>query len=238
MKKWLLAGAGACLAAAGLWFGISWWQAARLVDAASVKPVGGTALDEPPAPSGVVTINNPADLALAEGATPMAERVAVIGLLNKRNGVASDVAMKPGEARRFGDVVIRLRACEQTAPWEPEHLTGGFVQVDVQQANQRWARIFSGWLFKERPALNVVQHPVYDVWVKSCTMSFPSTGPDTVVVASAAPRSSAKKSADEGDDSAPAPQSGPEAAPAPGAPPAAAKPKPAAPSIAADSSPK
>ena len=48
--------------------------------------------------------------------TPMAERVATIGLLNKRNNVSRDFEMKPGEATRVGDVVIRLRACEKTAP--------------------------------------------------------------------------------------------------------------------------
>ncbi|MEK7265317.1 MAG: DUF2155 domain-containing protein [Pseudomonadota bacterium] len=28
--------------------------------------------------------------------------------------------------------------------------------------------IFSGWMFKSSPALNGVQHPVYDVWVIDC----------------------------------------------------------------------
>ena len=34
-------------------------------------------------------------------------------------------------------------------------------------------RVFSGWLFKNSPSLNVVEHPIYDVWVKDCAMSFP-----------------------------------------------------------------
>src|SRR3546814_14093381 len=50
--------------------------------------------------------------------TPMAERVAVIGLLNKRNGLTRDLTLKPGEALRVNNVVVRLRACETTAPWE------------------------------------------------------------------------------------------------------------------------
>jgi hypothetical protein len=33
--------------------------------------------------------------------------------------------------------------------------------------------VFSGWLFKNSPSLNVVEHPVYDVWVKDCAMKFP-----------------------------------------------------------------
>lgn len=110
--------------------------------------------------------------------TPMAERVATLGLLNKRNNISQDIEMKPGEARRIGDVVIRLAACERTAPWEDPPLTGAFVQVSVLTrpdtgGDPQWLRVFSGWLYKEAPAVNVVEHPIYDVWVKDCAMSFP-----------------------------------------------------------------
>lgn len=108
------------------------------------------------------------------GVTPMEERVAVIGLLNKRNGLVRDVTLKPGESIRIGRAVIRLRACERTAQWESPPETGAFVQLLVLDYGQeQWRRIFSGWLFKERPDRNVVQHPIYDVFIKSCTMSWP-----------------------------------------------------------------
>ena len=111
--------------------------------------------------------------------TPMAERIAVLGLLNKRNGQTRDIELKPGEAIRFHKVVIRLRACEKTAPWESAPDEGAFVQVLVNERPpgtteaERWRNVFSGWLFKENPAANVVEHPIYDIWVKSCKMTFP-----------------------------------------------------------------
>lgn len=116
--------------------------------------------------------------AVAGNATPMAERVATLGFLNKRNNETRDLEMKPGESQRIGPVIVRLKACEKTAPWEPIPETGAFVQVDVQErasnkAEPKWKRIFSGWLFKQSPSLNVVEHPIYDVWVKNCAMSFP-----------------------------------------------------------------
>lgn len=115
------------------------------------------------------------------GATPMRDRVAVIGLLNKRNGLTRDLKIKPGQALRAGDAIVRLRACEATAPWEAEQDVGAFVQLDVRSPrDDKWRRAFSGWLFRERPDRNVVQHPIYDVWVKSCEMSWPETGPDTL----------------------------------------------------------
>ncbi len=124
----------------------------------------------------------------------MAERVAVVGLLNKRNSVSRELMLKPGQAVRVGDAIVRLRACEKTAPWEDQQLTGAFVQLDVRGADTHWRRAFSGWLYKERPNLNVVQHPVYDVWAKSCAMSFPEGGPDTVPLTDVQPRSKAPKS--------------------------------------------
>jgi hypothetical protein len=159
-----------------------------------------TALDDDSGPADVTTVDLPQGADPSYGATPMAKRVAVLGLLNKRNGVAREVTLKPGEATRIGDVIIRLSACEQTAPWEPEHYTGAFVQLDVQQLDKSWHRVFSGWLYKERPALNVVQHPIYDVWTKSCAMTFPEGGPGSVSAGGlsdsggSAPRSSARKS--------------------------------------------
>lgn len=113
-----------------------------------------------------------------EDATPMDERVATLGVLNKRNNISREVELRPGEARRLGDVVVRLAACERTAPWEDPPETGAFVQVSIQErpdadSDMEWHRVFSGWLFKNSPGLNVVEHPIYDVWVKDCAMSFP-----------------------------------------------------------------
>lgn len=150
--------------------------------------------------------------------TPMAERVAVIGLLNKRNGDTRDFELKPGEAVRAGKVVIRVRACERTAPWETYPDQGAFVQVIIRERPrgtnnaERWGQVFSGWLFKENVAANIVQHPVYDVWVKECRMKFPGEEPDP----SEAPKPSSDD--DSAGPAAKAPSSRPQAPAAPRAP--------------------
>jgi len=118
--------------------------------------------------------NVPATAAGKGGVTPMAQRVAVLGILNKRNGIVQNVTLKPGQSVRWKDVIVRLRACEATAPWEDEKLTGAFVQLDVQRPDKSWARVSSGWLYKESPSLNVVEHPAYDAWPKRCAMTYPA----------------------------------------------------------------
>jgi hypothetical protein len=128
----------------------------------------------------VITVGRDGKAVEDAALTPMKDRVAVLGLLNKRNGEAREFKLKPGQAVRIGDVIVRLRACDKTAPWEADQLTGAFVQLDVLELDKKWHRVHSGWLFAERPALNVVQHPIYDVWPKSCAMTFRDSGPDTV----------------------------------------------------------
>ena len=73
------------------------------------------------------------------GATPMEQRVAVLGLLNKRNGLVREIEMKPGESARIGRAIVRLRACETTAPWEDPPETGAFVL--------EWTSLISGGSF-------------------------------------------------------------------------------------------
>ena len=60
--------------------------------------------------------------------TPMEERVATLGLLNKRQ-------QRPRTAtgqQRVGDVIVRLQACERTAVEMPKE-TGAFVQLLVKE---------------------------------------------------------------------------------------------------------
>jgi hypothetical protein len=192
VARWIAGGVLVVALAVAGWLG---WRA-RIGHGAAPATTSGVVADEGDDEPGneIETVAAP-ETPPPTGGTPMAERVAVVGLLNKRNGVSRELTLKPGHAGRIGDAIVRVRACEQTAPWENEPLTGAFAQLDVRGVDGHWRRVFSGWLYKERPALNVVQHPVYDVWVKSCTMSWPATGPDTTSVVAPASRSSARKSA-------------------------------------------
>ncbi len=151
--------------------------------------------------------------------TPVKDRVATIGLLNKRNNLTQDLVMKSGESRRYGNVVVRVATCERSLPWESPPETGAFVQVFVEErvnadAALAWRTVFSGWLFKNSPSLNIVEHPVYDVWVKDCAMKFPG---EEEAPAAAASSSSAAKPAGSGNAApAPKPSAKPSAKPSPG----------------------
>lgn len=133
--------------------------------------------------------------------TPNEERVATLGLLNKRNNMTQELVMKTGETRRAGNVIVKLASCERSLPWEKPEEVGAFVQLLVEERSGPgktldWQKVFSGWLFKHAPALNVVEHEIYDVWVKDCTMSFP--GEEARPSSAASASSAAKPSGTDG----------------------------------------
>ncbi len=121
--------------------------------------------------------------------TPVKERILLIGALSKRTGQSRSFSLKPGQYVDFAGIRITARTCETTPPWERPRLDGAFLQVDEKLGSSPARRVFSGWLYAQTPSLNVMEHPRYDVWLKSCTMRFPE-GP----AVAPSPSSSTKKS--------------------------------------------
>jgi hypothetical protein len=182
---------------------------------------------EPDAPSAAptevpkaVSGNNTPNLAMTESdyGTPVKDRVGTVALLNKRNDLITELKLKSGESRRVGNVVVKLATCERTLPWEKPADTGAFVQVFVEERAKsndplQWRKVFSGWLFKNSPSLNAVEHPVYDVWVKDCAMKFPGEEEEAVASASNAAKPSGSASPAPKPSASPAPK--PSATPSP-----------------------
>ena len=197
--------------------------AALALALAACQGQGGPVAKRSDGPKAAAGQASAAPVVESEYGTPVKDRVATLGLLNKRNNVSQDVVLKVGESRRFGNIILKLASCERSLPWEQPVQTGAFVQVLVEErtsADQplRWNKVFSGWLFKESPSLNAVEHSVYDVWVKDCAMRFPGEEDSPAAAASA---SSAAN---------PAGNAAPTAA-------ASATPRPAAPKAAPKASP-
>jgi hypothetical protein len=155
----------------------------------------------------------------SEFGTPVKDRVATIGLLNKRNNLSQDLVMKSGEAKRAGNVVVRVASCERSLPWEMPPEIGAFVQVFVEERAKpdqplAWRTAFSGWLFKHSPSVNAVEHPVYDVWVKDCAMKFPGEE-DVPAAASSSNAAKPAGSASAAPSAKPSPKPSPRPSPTP-----------------------
>lgn len=152
--------------------------------------------------------------------TPVKDRVGTLALLNKRNDLITELKLKTGESRRVGNVVVKLATCERTLPWERPAETGAFVQVFVEERAKSdepltWHKVFSGWLFKNSPSLNAVEHPVYDVWVKDCTMKFPGEEEEAAAAATSAVKPAGSATPAATSSPSPKPSATPTTAPSP-----------------------
>jgi hypothetical protein len=151
----------------------------------------------PAAPAPAVAKPVPKAPAAVQAVTPNAQRLVSIGAINKRTGLTRVFTGRPGQYFDFGQLRVTVRTCETTPPWE-QKLTGAFLLIDERLVKGGARRVYSGWMFAESPSLHPLEHPLYDIWIKSCVMRFPETGPNTVSAGKAAPstRSTAKKSAE------------------------------------------
>lgn len=97
---------------------------------------------------------------------------AILRGLDKVTARTRDFEAPIGEEVRFGALAISVQYCRKRPPEEPPEVFA-FVQVDDRRTDGfgeevDGERIFSGWMFASNPALNALEHPVYDVWVIDC----------------------------------------------------------------------
>jgi hypothetical protein len=102
--------------------------------------------------------------------TPPKDAVLQIKALDKITGKAIVLRAPLNKPVKFATLTITARTCYSTPPSEtPE--TSAFLQIDDDRPDQSHTRAFSGWMYASSPGLNSLQHPLYDVWVISCTSS-------------------------------------------------------------------
>jgi len=76
-----------------------------------------------------------------------------------------------GIPKKFGILDIDLQKCVYSLPLdEPESIA--YIKVldksDKYSVTKDKSSIFEGWIFASSPALNAMEHPVYDVSLISC----------------------------------------------------------------------
>ena len=94
--------------------------------------------------------------------------IAVFSGLDKITGRTIAFEASAGETVQFGSLQITERACYTRPATEAPHTTS-FVEVDELDAEKKFKRIFSGWMFAASPGLHGIEHPIYDIWLTDCT---------------------------------------------------------------------
>jgi hypothetical protein len=109
-------------------------------------------------------------LAVSAG-TAQADRIpnptVVFSGLDKITGRIVSFEAAVDETVQFGGLQMTPRVCYTRPPTESPNTTS-FVEVDEVTLDNKYRRIFSGWMFASSPGLHGVEHPVYDIWLVDC----------------------------------------------------------------------
>lgn len=113
--------------------------------------------------------------AIALGASPsnaetIANPVAEFSGLDKITGRITTFDVYVDETVQFGALQITPRACYTRPPTETQQ-TLVFLEVDQVSLGGDIKRIFTGWMYADSPALNAIDHAVYDIWLTNCKQS-------------------------------------------------------------------
>lgn len=87
--------------------------------------------------------------------------------MDKITGRVSVIEVPVGGEVKFGSFSVVVRSCKtKTEDEVPENFA--FVDVTDKSFDKDEFNIFKGWMFSSSPAINAVEHPIYDVWLLKC----------------------------------------------------------------------
>ena len=96
------------------------------------------------------------------------ETTAFLQIFDERTALLD---VKQDVAELVAEQVPQRPETETEVESEPASIDHGAVGVPLIDGNELdidGEKIFSGWMFASSPALNPLEHPVYDVWVVGC----------------------------------------------------------------------
>jgi hypothetical protein len=124
-------------------------------------------------------------LATPAAAETIANPIAAFSGLDKITGRITNFDVYIDETVQFGALQITPRVCYTRPPTETQR-TSVFLEVDQVSLKGGTQRIFTGWMFADSPALNAIDHPVYDIWLVDCKQQSDTPPPDNAPAASSA----------------------------------------------------
>lgn len=87
--------------------------------------------------------------------------------MDKITGHVTEIDVPVNGLVNFGSFSILARKCVTHSPEETPEDTA-FIDVVDNYESDNPINIFKGWMFSSTPALNAVEHPIYDIWLLKC----------------------------------------------------------------------
>jgi hypothetical protein len=89
---------------------------------------------------------------------------AIVRVLNKIDSTVQEITLKPGAVVQVQSLSLALKGCFVRPDDLPQDATA-HLQIDDNRAGTPG---FDGWILKNEPSLNMLEHPVYDVQLVGC----------------------------------------------------------------------
>lgn len=97
---------------------------------------------------------------------------ATVGALDKITARITQLDLPANSRVKFGTLWLSAKACYKRPPTEtPE--TYIYLIIDDVLADGTEVQVFQGWMLESSPALNALEHAVYDVWAIDCRTNSP-----------------------------------------------------------------
>ena len=100
-------------------------------------------------------------------ANQISTNMAQMHAMDKITGRVSIIDVPVGGEVKFGTFSVVVRKCNTNAEGEvPENYA--FIDVTDKSFDKEEFNIFKGWMLSSSPAVNAIEHPIYDVWLLKC----------------------------------------------------------------------
>ncbi|AGA64349.1 Retrovirus-related POL polyprotein [Liberibacter crescens BT-1] len=100
-------------------------------------------------------------------AARISNKVAEFSGLDKITGRITTFDVYMNETVQFGALQVTPRVC-YSRDYNEMQKVDTFIEVDEITLDRKMHRIFMGWMFADSPALNAIEHPIYDISLKGC----------------------------------------------------------------------
>ncbi len=94
-------------------------------------------------------------------------QVAQLQALDKVTARVTLLQARIGTPTMFGTLTINLRACN-ARPADEVPDAAAWLEISDSRAADGTGPAFRGWMFANAPAVNTLEHPVYDIRVLEC----------------------------------------------------------------------
>jgi len=96
------------------------------------------------------------------------KRFIILKILDKVSSKTTELRFEIGEEKKFKNLLIKTLRCKNSEFDDNPDVTA-YIQVkDITYKNNNEVFVFNGWTFSSSPSLRPFDHPVYDIWLKSC----------------------------------------------------------------------